>query len=204
MQQAGLAGSPPTSSPSPISTADALQEICHLLPSGEARAAEMLLGAMFPKPSSSTKRASWSPRRLARIFVRDGFTDRYVGEPLVFPGALRALSVIAPSLFPYHPNWKQSCTHPLYWSHCATIDHVVPIARGGLDDESNIVTTSMLRNSAKSNWTVEELGWPMPQAPAVSGWDGLLPWFCREYERNEALRLEPPLQRWYDAARRAG
>jgi hypothetical protein len=140
---------------------------------------------------------------LVRVFVRDGFTDRYFGEPLVFPGTLRALSVLAPSAFPYHPNWKQSLTHPAYWTHYPSIDHVVPVARGGLDDESNIVTTSMLRNAAKGNWLLSELGWPAERAAVRADWDGLLPWFCREYERNETLRRERPLQLWYRAAKNA-
>lgn len=141
---------------------------------------------------------------MTKVFVRDGFTDRYFGDPLVFPGALRAVSALSPSLFPYHRNWKQSLTHPAYWSHYPTIDHVVPVARGGADDESNVVTTSMLRNAAKSNWLLSELGWPTTLAPLAAAWDGLLPWFCREYEQNERLRHEPSLRPWYKAAKSAG
>ena len=49
-----------------------------------------------------------------------------------------------------------------------TIDHVIPVARGGADDESNVVTTSMLRNSAKSNWLLDEVGWPRCLVVGVS------------------------------------
>jgi hypothetical protein len=45
-------------------------------------------------------------------------------------------------------------THIIYWALFPTIDHVVPVAREGPDEDKNWVTTSMLRNAAKSNWTL--------------------------------------------------
>jgi hypothetical protein len=187
-----------------MSVADAFRQVSELLSSGDSASAATILRSAFPLAPASTPRSPWPLPRLTKVFVRDGFTDRYFGEPLVFPGALRALSVLSPPLFPYHRNWRQSLTHPAYWSHYPTIDHVVPVARGGADDESNVVTTSMLRNAAKSNWLLSELGWPTSTAPVVSTWDGLLAWFCRSYERSERLRHEPALRQWYKAAKSAG
>jgi len=37
----------------------------------------------------------------------------------------------------------------------------------------------------------------------MSDWHGLLPWFCRQFERNETLRRERPLRDWYTAAKSA-
>ncbi len=174
-----------------------------MLAKGDRKAAATALADSYPAQPPSAVRASWTKQRLVRVFVRDGFTDQYFGEPLIYPGALRAMSVLAPDLFPYHPNWRQSATHPAYWSHYSTIDHVVPLARGGADDESNVVTTSMLRNAAKSNWLLSELGWPEPKASLVQHWDGLLPWFCRTYESNAVLRAHSVLKAWYTAAHAA-
>ena len=174
-----------------------------MLAAGDHSHAAQALAGAFPPLPAFTPRAAWPKPRLVRVYVRDGFTDRYCGEPLVFPGALRALSVLAPDLFPYHRNWKQSVTHPAYWSHYPTIDHVIPLARGGRDEEANVVTTSMLRNAAKSNWLLSELGWPEPRAPAVPGWDGLLPWFCQVYEIKGVLRANSAIKAWYAAARAA-
>ena len=64
------------------------------------------------------------------VFLRDRFTDRYFGQSLVFPGTLRALSILLPQQFPYQQNWKQSQTHPAYWELSPTIDHIVALARG--------------------------------------------------------------------------
>jgi len=41
----------------------------------------------------------------------------------------------------------------------------------------NWMTTSQLRNSAKSNWTLEELGWRKLPEGDLSIWDGLASWF---------------------------
>ena len=135
-----------------------------------------------------------------QIFLRDQFTDRYSGASLVFPGTLLALAHLCGNAFPYHRNWKQSVTHPAFWELYPTIDHVIPVARGGVDDETNIVTTSMLRNSAKANWSLEELNWPRELAPLAPDWDGLLDWFQRECAARESLLRDPAIQQWHQVA----
>jgi hypothetical protein len=138
-----------------------------------------------------------------RIYLRDGFTDRYFGAPLVFPGTLRAISLLVPGEFPYQTNWKQSETHPAFWELSPTIDHVLPLARGGTDEDANVVTTSMVRNAAKANWTLEQLGWPVERAPVIGGWDGLLSWFFKLHERFDSVRSNPRTKEWYRVARNA-
>ena len=76
----------------------------------------------------------------------------------------------------------------------------MPVARGGADVESNWVTTSMIRNSAKSNWTLEELGWGLFPKGNIDDWDGLLPWFVSYMERERAFLDVPYLRRWHRAA----
>ncbi|HEX6641798.1 MAG TPA: HNH endonuclease, partial [Thermoanaerobaculia bacterium] len=87
------------------------------------------------------------------------------------------------------------------WELCPTLDHVVPIARGGSDDESNWVTTSMLRNSAKANWTLEELGWTVLPDEQLRKWDGLTNWFVG-YLAKESRWRDPYIRRWELAALR--
>ena len=176
-----------------------LQQACAALESGAESDAEALL-TKFPPLPTATSRGHWSKHRLTGVFRRDAFTDRYSGDPLVFPGALRALSILMPTQFPYHPNWRQAATHPAYWLLYPTLDHVVPLARGGLDTDHNVVTTSMLRNAQKANWLLEELGWGTSLAPRLTDWDGLLPWFMRTFELKEELRRSPALRGWCRAA----
>lgn len=137
-----------------------------------------------------------------QVFVRDGFIDRYSGTRLVFPGALRILSMELPTEFPFHPNWKISETHIAYWELFPTIDHVVPVSRGGVDEDQNWVTTSMLRNSAKSNWTLDELGWELKPHGDVRHWDGLTSWFLKYVNENSRFLDVPYIRKWQRAINR--
>lgn len=137
------------------------------------------------------------------VFVRDGFTDRYSGKPLVFPGTLHALSLLLPNAFPYQVNWRQSETHAAFWELYPTIDHVEPLARGGSDEDRNVVTTSMVRNAAKANWLLEELGWPRDLAPVVANWDGLVSQFLTLYEQSEIVRSHARTRAWHRVLRNA-
>ena len=186
-----------------MTPASILSQVCDLLATDDAAAASQCLAAGYPSPTPQTKRSTWTPARSFPVFLRDRFTDRYFGEPLVFPGTLRALSLLLPRDFPYQKNWKQSETHLAFWQLTPTIDHVVPLARGGGDDEANAVTTSMLRNGAKANWLLYELGWPTERAPIAEKWDGLLSWFFVAYERFEVLRGDRAVQGWYRVAKQA-
>lgn len=128
--------------------------------------------------------------------MRDGFIDRYSGNQLLFPPVLRVLSSVLPAEFPFHRNWKMSETHQSYWELFPTLDHIVPVARGGADREDNIVSTSMLRNSAKSNWTLEELGWSLHPPGDIKKWDGLLAWFMEYIDKNPQKTEEKYIARW--------
>ena len=81
-----------------------------------------------------------------------------------------------PERFPFHPNWKTDLTHPGYWEVGATIDHLVPVTLGGPDEPANWMTTSMAQNSAKMNWTLEDLGWTLHPPGDIRDWDGMLGW----------------------------
>ena len=91
-------------------------------------------------------------------------------------------------------------THMVYWELFPTIDHIVPVARGGPDDEENWVTTSMLHNSAKSNWTLEELGWQLVPPGDFKQWDGLLGWFVTFLQQQQSHLADKYIRRWHRAA----
>lgn len=80
------------------------------------------------------------------------------------------------------------------------MDHIVPVARGGADNETNWVTTSMLRNSAKSNWTLEELGWELVPPGDFKQWDGLLAWFVEFLKQDKSHLADKYINRWHRAA----
>jgi hypothetical protein len=148
-----------------------------------------------------TSKRRYGPVQSTQVFVRDGFIDRYSGERLVFPPVLRILSAALPSEFPYHPNWKTDVTHPAYWEVGATVDHLVQVTRGGADDETNWITTSMARNYAKMNWTLEELGWKLHPPGDLDSWDGLMPWFLEYTARHPEALANASVKHWQRAAR---
>ena len=88
-------------------------------------------------------------------------------------------------------------THIAYWDLSPTVDHVVPVARAGADADHNRITTSMLRNSAKSNWTLEELGWRLHPAGSMATWDGMLRWFAAYVAAHQDALTNPQVRRWY-------
>jgi hypothetical protein len=151
-------------------------------------------------PDLVTKR-QYGPFESTRVFVRDGFTDRYTGGRLIFPPVLRLISVELPLEFPSHPNWKTDVTHPAFWEIGATVDHLVPVTRGGADDDSNWVTTSMARNSAKMNWTLDELGWSLHPPGDFKEWDGLIHWFLEYTNEHPALIAKASMRQWQRAAK---
>ena len=144
---------------------------CAAVSTGESERARAMIRQNYPfDPRVATKR-QMQPLSMTRKFVADGFIDRYFGERLVFLPTLRLLSHFLGDAFPYHPNWKLDACHAAYYELGATIDHVVPVARGGDDTPLNRVTTSMLHNAIKARWTVEEVGWELLPAGDFTVWD---------------------------------
>jgi len=178
----------------------AIAEVCAALKSGVRNRAIKLLKHDYPfAPHPATKR-QYGPLESTRVFVRDGFIDRYTAEHLIFPPGLRVISAELPDDFPYHPNWKTDVTHSAYWEVGATVDHLLPVSRGGTDDDSNWVTTSMAHNSAKGNWTLAELGWSLQAPGDFRDWDGLIHWFLEYANDRPELITAATMRQWHRAA----
>ena len=174
--------------------------VCEALRQGEPSTASRLLRSHYAFAPDAVMERRYGPRESMRVFVRDGFVDRYSGQPLVLPAALRVISTALPSDFPFHPNWKADVTHPAFWELGATVDHLVPVTRGGADDESNWVTTSMAHNSAKMNWTLSELGWALHSGGDIRDWDGLTGWFIEYVAAHPEALANGSLRQWHRAA----
>jgi len=178
-----------------------IKSVCEALSLGDLSSASEIAYLQYPFIPKSTFVRNFNEQQTLRVFVRDGFTDRYSGNKLLFPPVLRILSSVLPAEFPFHRNWKMSETHPSYWELFPTLDHIVPVARGGEDNADNIVTTSMLRNSAKSNWILEELGWALHLPGDINKWDGMLAWFIEFIDKRPHMTQVKYLTRWYRAAK---
>lgn len=174
--------------------------VCRFLAEGKPDSATRVLRRDYPFAPEEVTTRRYGPVESTRVFARDGFIDRYTGARLIFPPVLRIVSAILPFEFPFHPNWKTTATHPAFWEVGATVDHLVPVTRGGADDESNWVTTSMARNSAKMNWTLDELGWTLYPIGDVREWDGMMRWFLEYTEAHPETLSSGSIQQWHRAA----
>jgi hypothetical protein len=178
-----------------------IAQVCEELTSGDFKSAAVTINEQYPFAPLEAVERKYGAAEALGVFIRDGFIDRYSGRRLVFTGALRLIAHLLPREFPYHPNWKMSVTHPAFWHLTPTVDHRLPVCRGGADAEDNWLTTSMLRNSAKANWTLEELGWTLHPAGELADWDGQLSWFESYVAATPAVLQElPALRVWQRAA----
>ena len=178
-----------------------LEEAIDCLLSGEPEDARALIVEHDPFVPVRTQARNYSEKEKLRVFLRDGFIDRYSGKRLVNPGILKSITCFFPEEFPYHPHWKMTQCHRAYWELLPTVDHIVPIARGGEDAIENWVTTSMLNNSIKSNWTLEELRWDICPAGDLAAWDGLTKKFLALAEATPDILSDLYIRRWYNVSK---
>lgn len=178
----------------------AIQAATRLLLEGNISDAQKVIAKDYPFMPMSVNKRTYSIDQKMVQFKKDGFIDRYSGKRLVNPGILRIISVYLPNDFPYHPHWKMTDTHIAFWELFPTIDHVIPIARGGKDEENNWVTTSMLNNSIKSNWTLEQMQWTLHPPGDINEWDGLTKEFIDIVQRDRALIKVAYIKQWYDSS----
>ena len=187
-----------------LDKSDVIRELLDSLSIEDTERARQLIQDRYPHVPVDRASRTFSEIECMRVFKRDGFIDLYSHDRqrLVFPGTLRLISILLPKEFPFQAHWKMGDCHIAYWELFPTVDHVQPIARGGPNVESNWVTTSQLRNSAKANWTLDELGWKRHQAGDFEEWDGLTGWFVEFVDAHrELLQQHNYVKVWYRAAR---
>jgi HNH endonuclease len=180
-----------------MNKADLIKSLCQFVESGDQISGDELINRQYPFKKIEYVKRSYSKALMLRIFMKDGFIDRYSGQKLIFPPVLRILSMNYPEEFPFHPNWKMSECHPAYWDLLPTIDHIIPIAKGGDNTEENLVSTSMMRNSAKSNFTLEELGWQLHSPGKIENWDGQVSWFMDIVQKNPEYLIIRYIKEWF-------
>lgn len=158
---------------------DEARGILERLPLGEisavrsARLADRARASHLPRDVPSIRRPRRTvDRQKLETFARDCWVCRFCGARTIDLRVLRCLSRLFPETLPFHPNWKFSESHLVYWTHSTSLEHVVPFARGGPDEPSNFVTTCYACNDARRDLLLEEIGWTL-QPVADTDWRGL-------------------------------
>ena len=111
------------------------------------------------------------------VFRRDHYQCRYTGIKLITHPMLELLSYLLPSQFPYHnpPHGSDSGaknTHLLVWVLWPSVDHILPVSQGGLNEMSNYTTANSKFNMFKGNILNEHLGLDFVDA-GDTNWKGL-------------------------------
>lgn len=181
-----------------------LSDVCVALTDNQLAVAADILRDRYPFVPLANVGRRYTFRQMIAVFTRDGFVDRYSGTRLVFPATLRLISNLLPESFPFHRNGRLDVCHFAFWEMFPTIDHFVPVARGGADDESNWITTSMVRNAAKSAFTLDELGWSLRPPGNIAEWDGLTGWFVDRAKADPAILTDIYFRQWFAAATQHG
>lgn len=156
-----------------------------------------------PRDGKAEAISCWSEDHYAkmRVFSKDGFINRFTGEPLIFPAVLRLLSMELPRDFPFQQYWRPEGTHIAYHDLGACTTWLVPFSRGGRKEEANRVTTTMPYVLARTEMTVDEAGWRLTREAFVDEWDGMSTWYVEHVNEHQELREVNFLNLWYNAAK---
>ena len=176
---------------------EAIEYAAREILNGKRENAREIIQTQYPFHKLDHVGRNYTDKQKMEQFKRDGFIDRYSGQKLLNPGLLKVLSHYLPDVFPYHAHWKMEECHNAYWEFVPTVDHIYPIALGGADSEENWATTSMLHNSIKSNWTLEQLQWKLCEPGKYEEWDGLTALFVALVEVDSSLVEDAYIRKWY-------
>jgi hypothetical protein len=114
-----------------------------------------------------------SKTEIATLLARDGYHCRFCGIPIVRAEIRMLMRGEYPDALRWGP--RNSDQHAGLQAMWLQYDHLLPHARGGSSELSNMVVTCAPCNNGRSNLTLEEVGIEDPRLrePVRSMWDGL-------------------------------
>jgi 5-methylcytosine-specific restriction endonuclease McrA len=107
------------------------------------------------------------------LLARDGFHCRFCGIPLVTAEIRKLIHRVYPQALRWGKD--NADQHAAFQAMHLQYDHLLPHARGGTNELSNMLVTCAPCNNGRSNLTLEEVGLTDPRlrTPLCSTWDGL-------------------------------
>ena len=107
------------------------------------------------------------------LHLRDGYHCRFCGIPVIRSEIRLRIRKAYPHALPWGRYNKDQ--HAAFQAMWAQYDHVLPHARGGTNDPSNVVLTCAPCNFGRMNYTLEEVALvdPRTREPVQTSWDGL-------------------------------
>jgi len=110
---------------------------------------------------------------ITNLLRRDGFHCRFCGIPVIRAETRTLIGTAYPEALRWGSrNRDQHAGFQALW---LTYDHLLPHARGGSSEVSNMLVTCQACNCGRSNLTLQEVGLSDPRLrePVRSSWDGL-------------------------------
>lgn len=108
-----------------------------------------------------------------QLHARDGFTCRFCSIPVVRKEVREFLHKLYPMDLPWgRTNPSQHAAFQVLW---AQYDHIVPHARGGTNELTNMVIACAACNFGRMNYLLDEVGINDPREKPVlrSSWSGM-------------------------------
>jgi hypothetical protein len=109
----------------------------------------------------------------SELLRRDGYHCRFCGIPVIRSKIRQRFAKFYPTLAIW--GKKNDQQHAAFQTMWVQYDHILPHARGGNNDLSNLVIACAPCNYGRMNYTLEEvnLADPRSRSPVASHWDGL-------------------------------
>jgi 5-methylcytosine-specific restriction endonuclease McrA len=126
----------------------------------------------IPKEQRSAERGPNSALKRALI-LRDGYHCRFCGMPVIRKEVRERIRKVYPDALRWGATNAQQ--HAAFQVMCTNYDHIVPHARGGSSDLTNMVITCAACNYGRRDYTLHEVGILDPNDIELvcSTWDGL-------------------------------
>lgn len=128
-----------------------------------------------PILSRSERKTSRMPSAVEKneLLKRDGYHCRFCGIPVIRREVRQRFVKAYPDLLIW--GSKNDDQHAAFQTLWLQYDHILPHARGGDNDLSNLVITCAPCNYGRMNYTLAEVGLlnPFERNPISSPWDGL-------------------------------
>ena len=151
---------------------DRFGEVVDLVLERQSDEAAERLSAISRVGSGADRPAPPSLALQAAIFARDRYTCRYCEARTVLIPVMYAISALYGSIFKAHRHWRRDETDIAYWTYATSIEHIVPVKRGGTNHAENLLTACWRCNEEKGTQTLLQLDWQI-RPISERAWDGL-------------------------------
>lgn len=182
------------------SRANVLVHACLALEAGSVDAAKKIIETDFPFSRYIKDEKQLPEAEQMKIFMRDGFVDRFTGKRVFMPAVLVVLGKTMPDVFPYKDtHWDRDQTHQAHEMFTAAVKKIIPSASAKY--ERNLVTVSYLTKLSRGNATIEDLGQRLLTLEEIENlrWDGMTDWFVRYVDEHRDLLANTMINKWYTA-----